>query len=169
MKGLSKWLLVGALLPCQAMGQQIEVAGIGQWADNYCAPSGVRYGWFWDAKVWIDLQVSEGGFGKDVGVRWTIDDWQTSHETLGKYDGPGAEGRELWSIDFTAAKMESCFWCKPQNVVLEYALFSRNGSAEIWENNEGLNYQLPIESIYHEIEIPPPEADDSEDEVACPG
>lgn len=132
------------------MAETIRVSAVGQWSENYQAPLGVSNGWTWDAHVWLDIIVDKMAYGKTVGVIWTIDDWKTIHTDLANYDGPAGGNDELWSLDFKATEMKSCFGCENSEVELQYAVFARLGEREIWSNNNGVNYNLIIESEYLE-------------------
>ena len=121
----------------------------GQWQSGYEAPSGVRYGWYWDANVWIDVAVENLAFDKVVGVRWTTGGWATHHEALGEYEHALGDGWEQWGVDVTpAARMSSFSWCDPEPVAFEYAIFYRVDGHTYWDNAGGSNHHVELDGTY---------------------
>lgn len=121
----------------------------GQWASNYRAPSGVRYGWYWSANVWVDVAVQDVAFDKQVVVRWTTDNWQSYTDTPAVFEQDLAGGYEQWGANITpAAEMGSCYWCNPTSPTLQYAIYYTVNGQTYWDNNNGQNYQIVINNVY---------------------
>jgi hypothetical protein len=121
----------------------------GEWLSNYATPSGVRYGWLWDSNVWVDLAVPADAQPERVGVRWTVDGWQTFTDSEARFEGTRPDGQAQWGVDITPAKrMQSCYWCRPAPVTFEYAAFMTVGGVTVWDNNEGANHALPLRVAY---------------------
>lgn len=121
----------------------------GQWASNWAAPSGSRYGWQWDANVWVDLTAPSPGEDRIVGIRWTVDAWQTYQDAQAQFEGILASGEAQWGVDLVPVRrMQSCAWCTPEPVTFEYAIFTESGGVRTWDNAEGADYQLPLRTEY---------------------
>lgn len=121
----------------------------GQWASNWAAPSGIRYGWQWDANVWVDLLAASPDEGRSVGIRWTVDGWQSHQDTLAQFEGLLASGQAQWGVDLTPVRrMQSCAWCTPEPVTLEYAIFTEADGVRTWNNADGANYQISLRTDY---------------------
>ena len=142
-------------LACSSTGvgcsREVELIAAGQWQSNYSAPSGIRYGWFWDANLWIDIAVKNIAFDKVVGVRWTTDGWRTVHDTRATYEKSLSGSYEQWGVDLTpAAKIQSCFWCNPASPKLEYAIYATQGGKTDWDSNGGQNHAVTLRNVYGE-------------------
>jgi hypothetical protein len=127
----------------------VALVADGQWQSNWDAPSGVRYGWFWDANVWIDVAVENLAFHKTVGVRWTVDGWASHHDTLATYEHDLGDGFEQWGVDLVAERLQSCSWCTPDPVTFEYAVFYEVDGQTLWDNNGGDNHTIALDTEYH--------------------
>lgn len=121
----------------------------GQWASDYAAPSGARYGWFWDANVWVDVALAPKGTSREIGVRWTVDGWQTWTDSPARFEGILPGGEEQWGVDVTPAeRMRSCYWCAPTPVTFEYAIFATVDGETTWDNNGGEDYSIELATEY---------------------
>lgn len=148
---MSQFRIVGLLLlliSSFAMGSDLQVTAFGQWASDYSAPSGSRYGWYWNANIWLDLEATPDL--EAVGIHWTTDAWQTVHDSAARLD-ESPENSAVWSIDVRpAAEMSDCYWCDPKELDFEYALYAVIQGETKWFNNYGENFVIPIDSEYHE-------------------
>lgn len=136
-------LLLIAYVP-SVSAQTIRVVDYGSWSSNFTSPSGLRYGWSWDANAWFDVEL-ENHDSTEVGMVWSIDGWQTVHEVMASFDYETDKDTQLWSIDLKEiAHLNSCFWCSTNKLRIEFALFSRNGFVDRWENNQGHNFFIEI-------------------------
>ena len=123
--------------------------GDGEWLSNYATPSGVRYGWLWDANVWVDVAVPAGVRPDAVGIRWTVDGWQSFTDSAARFEGVRPDGEAQWGVDVTPAKrMQSCYWCRPDPVTFEYAIFLTVGGQTSWDNNDGADHAVPLRVAY---------------------
>ena len=101
----------------------------------------------WDSNVWIDVAVQNLSYHKTVGVRWTVDDWQTSQDSYAEYEQSIGGGYEQWGVDIAeAARTQSCEGCSP--TVFEYGVFYTHDGTTTWDNNDGENYQLELATSY---------------------
>ena len=128
---------------------EVQQTASGQWQSHYSAPSGIRYGWFWDANVWADIAVKNIAPTKSVGVRWTADGWRTSHESRATFKKALDTTYEQWGVDLApAASLQSCFWCTYVPPTVEYAIFYTVNGLTYWDNNSGQNYQVQLRGTY---------------------
>ncbi len=144
-----KILILTLFLPLSFItgAEEVQQIRAGEWPSNFRAPSGERYGWYWDANTWVDIKVEDLGFNKRVGVRWTIDNWVTSQDSHAIYEHALEPGFEQWGVDITPALvMSNCYWCSPADRFFEYAIFYEDlhtGNV-YWDNNNQNNYQLTL-------------------------
>lgn len=144
---LAMVLAASTILPTSVFAEVVQQMHAGEWASNFRAPSGVRYGWLWDANVWVDIKVQNLGYDKKVGVRWTTDDWNTINESYGVFEESLEPGFEKWGVDITrAAVMTNCYWCTPSDKTFEYAIFYYDVDSDetYWDNNNNNNYVLTL-------------------------
>jgi len=142
-------VLFSLVTPALASAEPVSQLDDGQWKSNYSTPSGIRYGWFWDANVWVDIAVQNLAYDKRVGIVWTTDGWQTTEVSLAEYEGGYGEGWERWGVDIMpAAEMRSCFWCQPEPVSFEYAIFYEVRGTTYWDSNGFANYVIDLETTY---------------------
>jgi hypothetical protein len=123
--------------------------------------------------VWIEMLVCDGRFpDKQVGVRWTIDHWQSHHEAFGSLDQRITQEEERWRIEI--AKVVTTGWrdgsiggpneeqpsgnvwtlwgsskqdvkCLPLGSVppeFEFALFLEEHAKRYWDNNLDRNFRI---------------------------
>ncbi|NRA67126.1 MAG: hypothetical protein HRU19_21770 [Pseudobacteriovorax sp.] len=134
------------LLSSSSYSQEMRISDFGQWTTDYNAPSGVRYGWYWNANVWINLETAEEVDA--VGIRWTTDSWQTDQTSYGTLDGQ-KESLAFWSIDVDrVANLRDCFWCEPLSLAFEFAVFTESNGNTIWFNNDDRNFKIPLDGEY---------------------
>lgn len=120
-----------------------------QWDGDGCWVSHVS----WDdndreakhVSAWVDYTLPDWSYDKDTGIVWTTDGWQTAHWADGWYESTLWDGRERWGVDIQPAQI---FLMHPQvpggDVIFEYAVYYRIGSASWWDNNGGANYQIEL-------------------------
>lgn len=131
--------------PAPAAPPQVQRLAEGEWQSNHAAPSGSRYGWFWDSNVWVDMAVAPSVQPEAVGIRWTVDGWQTFNDSPAHFEGTRPDGQAQWGVDITPAKrLQSCYWCEPAPVTFEYAIFMTAQGTTSWNNNGGENFRLPL-------------------------
>lgn len=142
--------LGGASAELTEVGHTVAVAQHGVWNDGWRAPSGVRYGWQWNANAWIDIEVANLSYEKSVGIVYSVDDWATSKSAEASYEYTLENGREIWGVDLVAMTKSDCYWCEPTASTLKYAVFYRHGDATEWDNNGGRDFRLPLTAKYEE-------------------
>lgn len=145
-------------LPVAASAANLYQAGHGSWA-GATSPWGDKTTRT-DVNVWVDLSVYNLCYVKDVGVRWTDDDWATAHDADAWYEGSLGGGWERWGVDIVP--MGGFLWDGQSwdryvswtgdtrsidgSVDIEYAAFySCDGVTWWWDNNGGANYVLVLE------------------------
>jgi len=130
-------------------GENSPVVGldIGQWATNWRSPSGVRYGWYWDVNVWIDLAVLQGQ-ANDVGVRYRVNDGEYA-EAYTSHESDLENAWQKWGVDIVpAATMQDCYWCESEPFNLEYEVFYTDSFGQYRTLGETFTY--PLETEYPE-------------------
>jgi len=119
--------------------------------------------------VWVDIQVENIGFDKEVSIVWTTNDWENTHVADAWYEGELAEGFEQWGVDIApvgslAAMYYGIQWedidgvhgvcsytaetaCVFDTKTFEYAIVVSDGEGnEYWDNNNGANYSIEIDN-----------------------
>ncbi|XP_068199990.1 protein phosphatase 1 regulatory subunit 3G [Antennarius striatus] len=83
------------------------------------------------------IRVCTGGGPREVGVRYTFNDWLSyvDAQALPAAAEPGSVGERFSFNVFTPPVMT------PDSAV-HFALYLRSGEGEFWDNNEGRNYTL---------------------------
>lgn len=124
--------------------------------------------------VWVEIEArARHASSGAVGVRWTIDGWNSHHDAVGVciHEGPGearwrVEIPHLVSIGWRdgsiggpngeqpSAKVWTLWGPDRQSVrclpwgsrvpAFEFALFIRNGNVTHWNNNQGRNFRMDL-------------------------
>lgn len=82
------------------------------------------------------LYVRHLGNPKKVGIKYSLDNWATSHTTEAKYNYPepgSPDGIENWT--FTTPTFS------PKKNQMQYAIYYTVNGKTYWDNNYGLNYK----------------------------
>jgi len=124
--------------------------------------------------IWMEIQVRERQSPtKTMGVRWTIDGWNSHHDTLGFCKQSASEG-DLWRIEIphlvfigwrdgsiggpNGEQPSGKVWtlwgpdrrgvgCLPWGSpvpAFEFALFMKTGYTINWNNNRGRNFRMDL-------------------------
>ena len=124
--------------------------------------------------VWVEVRVRAGHSSAGaVGVRWTIDGWESQHDTLGVCRQPDAEGgrwrieiphlvtigwrdgsiggpdgeqpsNKVWTLWGPDRGGVRCLpWGSPVPA-FEFALFVKTGDTTHWNNNGGQNFRIDL-------------------------
>jgi hypothetical protein len=123
--------------------------------------------------IWIEILVQDGQFpSKKVGVRWTIDAWETYKDSFAVLKQPLAQEEELWRVEIdnlvtsgwrngsiggpNGEQPSGHVWtlwgpskkdlqCLPLGIHapdFEFVPFMKAGETEYWDNNSGFNYTI---------------------------
>lgn len=143
-------LALGIFGAVNAMAAEVELIQDGEWIDNH---NPQHMSWLWDENVWVDIKIENIAFNKRVGIVWTVDGWETNNVAVASYEQALSGNFEQWGVDVTPAKtMSDCFWCEPDDVIFEYAIFfeDQDNNVTYWDNNLGDNYQIVFEGSLSE-------------------
>lgn len=128
---------------------QVDQLAHGQWRSNIRPIPGQHYMMRWDANVWVDVAVQDLAYNKQVGIRWTTNNWQTYTTTPAAYEQELSGNYEQWGVNLTPALvMEGCQYCIPYTRELQYAVYYTVNSQTYWDNNNGQNYKIQLSSVY---------------------
>jgi hypothetical protein len=125
--------------------------------------------------VWIEMLVRNGqGPHTRIGVRWTIDNWNSHHDTLACFTQQVTPAEELWRVEMPHlvtigwrngsiggpdGEQPSgdvwTLWGPDNNSVrclplgshapdFEFALFLNEDETEYWNNNRGENFKISL-------------------------
>jgi hypothetical protein len=128
--------------------------------------------------VWIDMLVLNGrGSSKRIGARWTIDNWNSHHDTLaffkqqvtpaeelwrveiphlvttgwrnGSIGGPGGEqpSGDVWTLWGPDKHTVRCLPLGSHAPDFEFALFLQEGGTDSWNNNRGENFRISLRDL----------------------
>ena len=112
--------------------------------------------------VWLDVKVENIAYDKVVGIVWTDDDWQSQQVSYLTYEATYPDNSEQWGVDITPigqfeyTRYSNSAWTNAVTgattadvdvVTIEYAIFYEVEGATYWDNNEGENYQISIDSV----------------------
>ena len=140
-----------------AQAAEVERRDDGYWfGPTYTTSEGE----FQDVNIWIDIDVENIAYEKDVGMYWTDDDWATVNYADAWYEDPGDGTIERWGIDIIpiaaypipsssgSSPNEDCltsedpFAClepptssNPWSLTIQYALFYTVDGVTYWDNN----------------------------------
>jgi hypothetical protein len=100
-------LVLFTTVPRVASGQEVQRLADGTWTDPLVVTGN---GWGHQLHhVWVDIQVQNLGYHKDVGIRWTDDGWATWQDATAWYEADLGWGFERWGVDLTPVGAE-CFF-----------------------------------------------------------
>lgn len=149
-------LLLVLVAPSVAAAGNVYQAGHGSWA-GASYPAGDKTTRT-DVNVWVDLSVLNLCYVKDVGIRWTDDDWATWHDAAAWYEGSLGSGWERWGVDilpfggwlWDGGSYRYTTWtgstrAEPDaSVTVQYAVYFGCGGTYWWDANGGANYTLTL-------------------------
>lgn len=142
-----------ALTVSAAHADNVYFADAGSWAS---APVQIPGAVDTDYHLWVDLSVYDLAYEKDVGIRWTDDNWATWHDAAAWYDGELGGGWQRWGVDITPIgtrstdgqtnKWENLYggWRTVTGVTVQFAVYYRAAGGEWWDNNGGQNYSVSL-------------------------
>jgi hypothetical protein len=120
----------------------IGVLGSGNWYRSVGCPSPDPSTCLTEARFWIDLDVRNDAYEKQIGIVWidrVRDDaagpW---HVTNAVYEGTRPDGRETWGVDVTVRVING-IEPKPQ---IRFAAFASMNGETSWDNNGGADHAI---------------------------
>ena len=119
---------------------------------NSRSPDGWENGWMWDQQIRIWAEVKNFGYDKQVGMRWSMDGWNTYRDEPAKYSYSKSGLIEEWVIDFIPFTLHSCYTCDEiEELEIEYSLYYRVGNQLFWDSNGQNNYMIKIPNFDHPL------------------
>ena len=128
--------------------------------------------------VWIEFRVGEAQFAdRQLGARWSIDNWSSYHDTPaflmqpvtgqdelwrieienvittgwrdGSIGGPNGEQPSLnrWTLWGNAKHSVKCLPLGSAPPLFEFALYLKHQESVYWENNHGRNFSLSLNNV----------------------
>jgi len=112
-------------------GAPISVEGQGSWYEYTCGQTCWR-----KQSFWIDLDVRNDAYDKQVAVVWTDDGWKTQQVAYASYEADLGGGHERWGVDV----VEGYFSGPYDRADVEYAAYVVMNGTTSWdpENNHDL-------------------------------
>ncbi len=108
----------------QLTNPAVVVDGSGHWRESLCGTS-----CWWKQFFWVDLDVRNDGYDKQVAILWTDDKWDTSHVKYASYEADRGNGRETWGADVEVG----IFPKSNPGIEVEYAVYVKMAGATHWE------------------------------------
>lgn len=100
-------------------------------------PSGPSRRAYVDWGYWIDLDVKNLAFEKQVGIVWSADGWLTTNTARAEYEGGLGGNRERWGVDLGGRSFSGA------PPVIEYATFAEMNGVRYWgKQGNSQNYVL---------------------------
>jgi hypothetical protein len=101
------------------------------------------------AETHVDLGVRNVAFAKQVGVRWTSDDWRTWNDAAASYVGPLGDGTERWrvTIDHGTIGTNVMLGGERGNMgpaFVRFAAYLRANGRERWDNARGADHAVAL-------------------------
>lgn len=137
-----------------AHAENVNQIAAGSWASAgvpFPGGTSTRY------NIWVDVAIYNLAYDKNVGIRWTDDNWATSHDAAAWYEGSLGGGWEQWGVDIAplgalATEPGAMKWANRYGstryvtgpVTIDYAVYYRAAGGEWWDNNGGANYHLTL-------------------------
>lgn len=117
----------------------IGVLGSGNWYRSLGCPSPDPSTCISEARFWIDLDVRNDAYVKQVGIVWNdrVRDavWQPATAV---YEGTRPDGRETWGID-VIVRVIGGIEPKP---LIRFAAYATMAGETTWDNNDGADYVI---------------------------
>lgn len=151
----ARWLLVLLASGCatsdlgdetahqaEATAGAIGVLGSGTWSRSVGCPSPDPSTCHTEAHFWIDLDIRNDAYDKQVGVVWIDrvreDAGGAWHLAPAAYEGTRPDGRETWGVDVTVGVIGGI---EPRPVI-QFAAFATMGGETAWDNNGGADHVI---------------------------
>ena len=83
------------------------------------------------------VRVANEHFEKQVGVRYTLDDWSTSWDVKAEWQGSVGDNNETDRFSFTI-QLPAAGWSGRFHFAISYEA----GGQKFWDNNKGQNYRV---------------------------
>jgi len=136
-----------------ASAAEVQQTGHGAWD----VATGTTPDYWAEKGMWLDVEVENIAYDKEVGIVWTDNNWTTANTSYLSYEFTKSNGNEQWGIDFAPlGKLESYYIGSWQNyetgttraggtsVTIKYAVFYNVNGNTYWDNNSGQDYELLI-------------------------
>jgi hypothetical protein len=130
----------------------IGVRDSGSWYEYECGQTCWR-----KQSFWIDLDVRDDAYDKEVAIVWTDDGWETHQVAYAHHEGSLGGGREQWGVDVMLGYFSGPF----DRMEVEYAAFVEMAGTTSWDpaNNHHVfgrvTRQRPVKLLDSEVSYQP--------------
>ncbi len=134
----------------------VETIGHGHWSEfGGCSAWCFYTNWFW-----VDIDVRNDAYDKEVGILWTSDGWATVHTALATFEYTLNTSHERWGVDVQLPSSAHA----PSIPTVEFAVFATMNDTTYWDpgNNHtvqnlehwiGATYSTPTINHDQDLEL----------------